>query len=297
MIHSNEAGAGSRVGEETQPHEGAGGGPRTPGSLAEPALSPPRARQRHEGPQLKMTGPAPAWPLTASLLLLLLPRALADPCSFPDSPISSIYPGIISTLSDFMLGDYPVDVPENLRVDEQCWALWHLALAKETLDRLKLVAGSKLQEPLEAVYAEIDFVGQCVNQSFPSCLRFRKANISHLLLEVSNHLGALRPLITQQNFQPCQQYRCQPEPSLPVSTLPSPSSLEALEGTLRPPGPSSLLLLALGALPVALLLVLVAAWRWKQRRRRLPSPRRSPVPPGELLGPGGVGSPRGTHGR
>ncbi|XP_051845787.1 fms-related tyrosine kinase 3 ligand [Antechinus flavipes] len=216
-----------------------------------------------------MTGPAPAWPLTASLLLLLLPPAFADPCSFPDSPISSTFPGAISTLSDFMLRDYPVDVPENLRADERCWALWHLAVAKETLDRLKLVAGSKVQEPLEGLYAEINFVGRCVNQSFPSCLRFRKANISHLLLEVSKHLGALQPLITQQDFGPCQQYRCQPEPSLPVSTLSSPSSLGALGGTLRPPRPSSSLLLVLGGLPVVLLLILGAAWIWKQRRRRL----------------------------
>ncbi|XP_074164323.1 fms-related tyrosine kinase 3 ligand isoform X2 [Sminthopsis crassicaudata] len=216
----------------------------------------------------------------ASLLLLLLPQVLPDPCSFPDSPISSTFAKTISTLLDFMLWDYPVDVPENLRVDEQCWALWHLALAKETLGRLKLVAGSELQELLEAVYTEINFVGQCVNQSFPGCLRFRKANISHLLLEVSSHLGALQPLITQRNFRPCQQYRCQPEPSLPVSTLPAPSSLGALGGTLGPPRPSSLLLLMLGALPVALLLILAAAWRWKQRR----TPPRAPRPAAPQVG-------------
>ncbi|XP_027715147.1 fms-related tyrosine kinase 3 ligand isoform X2 [Vombatus ursinus] len=114
---------------------------------------------------------APAWPLTAFKLLflpLLLPQnataSVADTCTFPDSPISSTFLQAISDLSDYVLRDYPVDVPANLQVDEQCWALWHLALAKQTLERLKLVAGSKLQVPLEAVYTEVNFVSQCINQ-------------------------------------------------------------------------------------------------------------------------------------
>ncbi|XP_036601868.1 fms-related tyrosine kinase 3 ligand isoform X3 [Trichosurus vulpecula] len=236
-----------------------------------------------------MTVPAPAWPLTASrllLLLLLLPldtttASTADACTYPDSPISSTFLQAISDLSDFMLRDYPVDIPDNLQVDEQCWALWHLALAKKTLESLKLVAGSKLQDPLEAVYTEVNFVSQCINQSFPSCLRFRKANISHLLLDVSRHLGALQTLITRQSFQPCQQYRCQPEPST-VTTLPSPGSLGALGSTLRPPQPSNFHLLSLGVLPVLLLLILVAAWRWKQRKRQLRPPGfpKSTIPQG-----------------
>ncbi|XP_072463421.1 fms-related tyrosine kinase 3 ligand isoform X2 [Notamacropus eugenii] len=224
-----------------------------------------------------MTVPAPAWPLTASrllLLLLLLPQevtaSIDDTCTFPDSPISSTFLQAITDLSDYMLTDYPVDVPDNLQVDEQCWALWHLALAKKTLEHLKLVAGKKLEDPLEAVYTEVNFVSQCINQSFPSCLRFRKANISHLLLDVSRHLGALQPLITRQSFRPCQQYRCQPEPST-VSTLPSPGSLEALGSTLRPPQSSSFHLLSLGGLPF-LLLIVVAAWWCKRRKRRLRPP-------------------------
>ncbi|XP_043852077.1 fms-related tyrosine kinase 3 ligand isoform X2 [Dromiciops gliroides] len=218
---------------------------------------------------------APARPLTASRLLLLLfllpldsEATSTDSCTFLYNPISSTFLQVISSLSDYMLRDYPVDVPDNLQVDEKCWPLWHLALAKETLGRLKLVAGSKLQDPLEAVYTEVNFVSQCINQSYPSCLRFRKANISHLLLGVSSHLGALQTLITRQSFQSCQQYRCQPEPS-PVSTLPSPGSVGALGNTPRPPKPSNFLLPSLGMLPVLLLLILVASWRWKQRRRRL----------------------------
>ncbi|XP_020858923.1 fms-related tyrosine kinase 3 ligand isoform X1 [Phascolarctos cinereus] len=231
-----------------------------------------------------MTAPAPAWPLTAFKLLLPLlllpknaPASTEDTCTFPDSPVSSTFLQAISDLSDYMLRDYPVDVPANLQADQQCWALWHLALAKGTLERLKLVAGRKLQVPLEAVYTEVNFVSQCINQSFPSCLRFRKANISHLLLDVSSHLAALQTLITHQSFQPCQQYRCQPEPST-VSTLPSPGSLGALGNTLRPPKPSKFNLLSLGVLPILLLLILVAAWRWKQRKRHS-RPSRSPKSP------------------
>ncbi|XP_074075842.1 fms-related tyrosine kinase 3 ligand isoform X2 [Macrotis lagotis] len=231
-----------------------------------------------------MTVPAPAWPLTAGrllLLLLLLPldaAARADHCTFPDSPISSTFLGAISDLSDYMLGDYPVEIPENLQLDERCWAMWHLALAKKTLDHLKLVAGNKLQDPLEAVYAEVNFVSRCIDQSFPSCLRFRKANISHLLLDVSSHLAALQTLITRQSFRPCQRYRCQPEPPA-VPTFPSPGSLGALGKTPRPPQPSGWPLWPWGVLPVLLLLtVLVVVWR--RQSKRPPGTPGTPETPG-----------------
>ncbi|XP_044526943.1 fms-related tyrosine kinase 3 ligand [Gracilinanus agilis] len=248
---------------------------------------PGRARQRHEGPQLKMTSPAPAWPLTAStlvLLLLLLPwdpsRATEPPsCTFPDSPISSTFLQTIGRLSDYLLTDYPVEVPDNLQVDERCRALWHLFLAKKTLDRLELVAGQELKKLLDKVCAEISFVRKCFSEALPVCLHFRKANISHLLLDISSHLEALQPLISSQDFGPCRRLRCQPEPST-VSTLPSPGGLGALGNTSAPPKPSTFLLLALGGLPILLFLILVAAWRWKQRKRQLrpPGSPLSPIP-------------------
>ncbi|XP_036601867.1 fms-related tyrosine kinase 3 ligand isoform X2 [Trichosurus vulpecula] len=135
----------------------------------EQALNGCRSGVRDPGPLPSSVFPTPQ-ASRLLLLLLLLPldtttASTADACTYPDSPISSTFLQAISDLSDFMLRDYPVDIPDNLQVDEQCWALWHLALAKKTLESLKLVAGSKLQDPLEAVYTEVNFVSQCINQT------------------------------------------------------------------------------------------------------------------------------------
>nr|XP_054321766.1 fms-related tyrosine kinase 3 ligand isoform X2 [Pongo pygmaeus] len=161
-----------------------------------------------------MTVLAPAWsPTTYLLLLLLLSSGLSrtQDCSFQHSPISSDFAVKIRELSDYLLQDYPVTVASNLQDEELCGALWRLVLAQRWMERLKTVAGSKMQGLLERVNTEIHFVTKCAFQPAPSCLRFVQTNISRLLQETSEQLVALKPWITRQNFSRCLELQCQPE--------------------------------------------------------------------------------------
>ncbi|XP_054396948.2 fms-related tyrosine kinase 3 ligand isoform X7 [Pongo abelii] len=177
-------------------------------------LSLPRpGHRRHEGPPAEMTVLAPAWsPTTYLLLLLLLSSGLSrtQDCSFQHSPISSDFAVKIRELSDYLLQDYPVTVASNLQDEELCGALWRLVLAQRWMERLKTVAGSKMQGLLERVNTEIHFVTKCAFQPPPSCLRFVQTNISRLLQETSEQLVALKPWITRQNFSRCLELQCQP---------------------------------------------------------------------------------------
>nr|XP_045366656.1 fms-related tyrosine kinase 3 ligand isoform X2 [Camelus bactrianus] len=214
---------------------------------------------------------APAWNPTTSLLLLLLPSpslSRTQDCSFRHSPISSTFNSTIRKLSDYLLHDYPVTVATNLQDDELCGAFWRLVLAQRWMGRLKTVAGSQLQDLLEAVNTEIYFVTSCAFQPLPSCLRFVQANISHLLQDTSQQLVALKPWITRRNFSRCLELQCQPD----SSTLLPPRSPGALGATSLPAPQASLLLLLLLLLPVALLLLASAWCLHRRRRQRTPYP-------------------------
>ncbi|XP_012588895.1 PREDICTED: fms-related tyrosine kinase 3 ligand isoform X2 [Condylura cristata] len=232
-------------------------------------LSPSRSGHRHEGPRAEMIVLAPAWSPTTSLLLLLLllsPGLRGTPdCSFRYNPISSTFAAVIRKLADYLLEDYPVTVASNLQDDELCGSFWRLSLAQRWVVRLKAVAGSRMKTLLEDVDTEIHFVTLCDFEPLPSCLRFVQTNISHLLQDTSQQLGALKPWITSRNFSGCLKLRCQPDPSTPLS-LRSPGALGA---TALPARQTPLLLPLL--LPGALLLLLVA-WclHWRKRRRRRP---------------------------
>ncbi|KAM5209563.1 fms-related tyrosine kinase 3 ligand isoform 2-T4 [Hipposideros larvatus] len=195
----------------------------------------------------------PAWNPTTSLLLLLLlsPCLRGTPdCSFPHSPISSTFPDTIRKLSDYLLQDYPVTVASNLQDDELCGAFWRLVLAQRWMGRLKTVAGSQMENLLEAVNTEIHFVTLCAFQ------------------DTSKQLLALKPWITHRNFSGCLELQCQPD----SSTLLPPRSPWALGATALPAPQAPMLLLVL-LLPTALLL-LAAAWclHWRRRRRRMLHP-------------------------
>ncbi|XP_023363666.1 fms-related tyrosine kinase 3 ligand [Otolemur garnettii] len=164
-----------------------------------------------------MTVLAPAWTPTTSQLLLLLLLLLSpglrgtQNCSFQHSPISSTFADKILKLSNYLLLDYQVTVASNLQEEELCGALWRLVLAQRWMEQLKTVAGSHMQDLLEAVNTEIVFVTTCAFQPLPSCLRFVKTNISCLLQDTSQQLNALKRLITSRNFSPCLELRCQPD--------------------------------------------------------------------------------------
>ncbi|XP_074172204.1 fms-related tyrosine kinase 3 ligand isoform X4 [Rhinolophus sinicus] len=196
-----------------------------------------------------MTALLPAWNPTTSLLLLLLlsPCLRGTPdCSFRHSPISSTFADSIRKLSDYLLQDYPVTVASNLQDDEFCGAFWRLVLAQRWMGRLKTVAGSQMENLLEAVNTEIHFVTLCAFQ------------------DTSEQLVALKPWITLRNFSRCLELQCQPD----SSTLLPPKSPWALGATALPAPQAPVLLLVL-LLPAALLL-LAAAWclHWRRRRWR-----------------------------
>ncbi|XP_057348723.1 fms-related tyrosine kinase 3 ligand isoform X8 [Manis pentadactyla] len=244
----------------------------------------PESGHRHEGSQSEMTVLAPAWSPTVRipgaqgggktslfLLLLLSPGLRGTPdCSFTHSPISSTFTGTIRKLADYLLKDYPVTVASNLQdepqpaaplptgpragavspQDELCRPIWHLVLAQRWMGRLKTVAGSQIQDLLEAVNTEILFVTLCAFQ------------------DTSEQLMALKPWITRRNFSQCLELQCQPD----STTLLPPRSPGALEATTLPTLQVPLLLLFL-LLPGALLLS-AAAWclHWRRRRQRMSHP-------------------------
>ncbi|XP_051004465.1 fms-related tyrosine kinase 3 ligand [Acomys russatus] len=227
-----------------------------------------------------MTVLAPAWSPNSSLLLLLLllsPCLRGTPdCYFSHSPISTDFPKKINKLTDHLLKDYPVTVAINLQDEKHCKALWSLFLAQRWMEQLKTVAGSEMQNLLEAVNTEIYFVTSCAFQPLPKCLRFVQTNISHLLQDTCTQLFALKPCMGKacQNFSRCLEVQCQPE----SSTLLPPRSPVALEAT-KHPVPQHSQLLPLLLLPVTLVL-LAAAWglRWQRARRRAAlRPRVSPA--------------------
>ncbi|EHB05651.1 SL cytokine, partial [Heterocephalus glaber] len=171
-------------------------------------------------------------PLLLLLLLLLLSPRLhgTSSCSFSHNPISSDFKIKFSTLSDYLLKDYPVTVAANLQDEQFCAKLWHLVLAQRWMERLKTVAGLKIRELLETVDTEIHFVTSCAFQPLPSCLRFVQTNISHLLQDTVAQLEAMKPWITHRNFSQCLELRCQPgnSPSLLPATCPVPSAPNSL---------------------------------------------------------------------
>uniref|UniRef100_A0A8C6QKA8 Fms-related tyrosine kinase 3 ligand n=1 Tax=Nannospalax galili TaxID=1026970 RepID=A0A8C6QKA8_NANGA len=249
--------------------------------------SPSRPRHRHEGPRAEMTVLAPAWSPTSSLVVLLLlllllllsPGLQASPydCYFDYSPVSSTFSGPISELTEYLIKDYPVTLASNLQDEKHCKALWSLFLAQGWMERLKTVAGSKMQKLLEKVNTEIYFVTSCAFQPLPRCLRLVQTNISHLLQDTFTQLLTLRSCIGKdcKNFSRCLEVQCQPAQTHPESqqssclsllsaginyssTLLPPRSPGALGATelSQPPSPQLLLLLLL---PVALVLP-AAAW-------------------------------------
>ncbi|XP_063109176.1 fms-related tyrosine kinase 3 ligand isoform X4 [Cavia porcellus] len=161
-----------------------------------------------------MTALAPGWRPTCTLLLLLLllsPSLLGTPnCSFPYNPISSNFRDKFNELSDYLLQDYPVTLAANLQEEQLCGKLWHLVLAQRWMERLKTVAGLKMQKLLEMVNTEIHFVTVCAFQPLPSCLRFVQTNISHLLQDTVAQLEAMKPWITHRNFSQCLELRYRP---------------------------------------------------------------------------------------
>uniref|UniRef100_G3UC40 Fms related receptor tyrosine kinase 3 ligand n=1 Tax=Loxodonta africana TaxID=9785 RepID=G3UC40_LOXAF len=189
--------------------------------------------------------------------------------------------------SDYLLqGLFQSLVASNLQDDELCGALWRLVLAQRWMIRLKTVAGSQMQELLEAVDTEIHFVTSCAFQPLPSCLRFVQTNISHLLQDTSAQLATLKPQIKTRNFSQCLELQCQPEPS---TLLPpqSPGALgaTALGATALPAGQHPLLFLLL-LLPLVLLLLLAPAWHlhWRRRWQRAPCPREQVRLPAQAVG-------------
>nr|XP_023418964.1 fms-related tyrosine kinase 3 ligand isoform X4 [Cavia porcellus] len=142
----------------------------------------------------------------------------------PRGAMTALAPGWRPT-SDYLLQDYPVTLAANLQEEQLCGKLWHLVLAQRWMERLKTVAGLKMQKLLEMVNTEIHFVTVCAFQPLPSCLRFVQTNISHLLQDTVAQLEAMKPWITHRNFSQCLELRCQPgnSPS-PLPTDPNPRS-------------------------------------------------------------------------
>ncbi|XP_053118508.1 fms-related tyrosine kinase 3 ligand isoform X2 [Hemicordylus capensis] len=165
-------------------------------------------------------------------LLLLLCFTPSDPdknCFFAQSPFptTNTHENVIQKLRDFLLLDYPVSEPSNLKQDDFCRELWELHFINRTLTCMENVAGKNLSEFIKDLKYSLDFFDECIIED--GCVRFKKTNISQVLDSFSKHYTKLRTKMGTaknkgvRNFSNCTFIQCQPEPhTIPVTIYTAP---------------------------------------------------------------------------
>ncbi|XP_070622912.1 fms-related tyrosine kinase 3 ligand isoform X2 [Erythrolamprus reginae] len=111
------------------------------------------------------------------LLLLLLffsPFGPLKSCSFNYPPIAtSDFSQDIKPLKEYLLLDYKVSMPFNLKPDIFCSSLWDLHFINENLKKLIKVSGKRLKKLFEKIYNHTKFVEDC-NIEVSLSLYYRK---------------------------------------------------------------------------------------------------------------------------
>ncbi|XP_054850896.1 uncharacterized protein LOC129340248 [Eublepharis macularius] len=154
-----------------------------------------------------------------SLLLLLCfsHSGLCKNCNFTYSPlVTTSTSEIIKNLKEFLLLDYPVSVPSNLKSDKFCFELWQLHFIYRELSRLIQVAGFQLRQNisrLEEILNLKELFQFCEIES--DCVDFERTNISVFLDSIHSNLKKMAAKLepaTDQNptdFSSCTSVQCQ----------------------------------------------------------------------------------------
>ncbi|XP_034279162.1 fms-related tyrosine kinase 3 ligand [Pantherophis guttatus] len=129
------------------------------------------------------------------LLLLLLffsPFGPLKGCSFNYSPIAtSDFSQDIKPLKEYLLLDYKVSMPFNLKPDIFCSVLWDLHFINENLKKLINVSGKRLKKLFEKLYDHTKFVEDCNIEVDNSSTSFELINISQFVDVIPSRLQFL----------------------------------------------------------------------------------------------------------
>ncbi|XP_061445277.1 fms-related tyrosine kinase 3 ligand-like isoform X7 [Rhineura floridana] len=124
------------------------------------------------------------------VLLFFTPSEPGKDCNFMYPQLHSIdsiehFSHVIEELKQYLLLDYPVSVPSNLKLDEFCQELWELHLIHSKLTSMMRVSGSSLRKMFLNITTHTNFIEGCkietllLHQS-PKTLHRRKRESSRL---------------------------------------------------------------------------------------------------------------------
>ncbi|XP_061445276.1 uncharacterized protein LOC133366316 isoform X6 [Rhineura floridana] len=100
------------------------------------------------------------------VLLFFTPSEPGKDCNFMYPQLHSIdsiehFSHVIEELKQYLLLDYPVSVPSNLKLDEFCQELWELHLIHSKLTSMMRVSGSSLRKMFLNITTHTNFIEGC----------------------------------------------------------------------------------------------------------------------------------------
>nr|XP_028559535.1 fms-related tyrosine kinase 3 ligand-like isoform X2 [Podarcis muralis] len=161
------------------------------------------------------------------LLLFLTQCESSKNCVFQHVPFEStnntqLFLSKIKDLKQYLLLNYPVDMPSNLKPDGFCQEVWEVHLINKKLKHLASVSGIMLERMFFNITTHIvSFIKGCNIED--SCVRFVGTNITQFLNPVPYHIGNLADkmeklieLKESADYSNCTIIQCQPEaPKVP----------------------------------------------------------------------------------
>ncbi|XP_053219771.1 fms-related tyrosine kinase 3 ligand [Podarcis raffonei] len=156
------------------------------------------------------------------LLLFLTQCESSQNCVFQHVPFEStnntqLFLSKIKELKQYLLLNYPVDMPSNLKPDGFCQEIWEVHLINKKLKHLASVSGRILERKFfNITYHIASFIEGCNIED--SCVRFVGTNITQFLDPVPYHIGNLADkmeklieLKESANYSKCTIIQCQPD--------------------------------------------------------------------------------------
>ncbi|XP_044304084.1 fms-related tyrosine kinase 3 ligand isoform X2 [Varanus komodoensis] len=154
------------------------------------------------------------------LLLVVVFSAASEPkkvCIFQDPPLQTTsFSDDFEELKKYLLFDYPVFVPSNLKPDEFCLGLWKVHLIDRNLHSMIQVSGSSLKKYIQKIRHHTTFINECkINDR---CVAFERTNISQFLepipsflMSLANWMENLLENSSAADFHNCTTIQCLPE--------------------------------------------------------------------------------------
>ncbi|XP_034990157.1 fms-related tyrosine kinase 3 ligand isoform X2 [Zootoca vivipara] len=154
------------------------------------------------------------------LLLFLTQCEPSKNCIFQYSPFDTTnntqkFLSKIEELKQYLLLNYPVDMPSNLKPDGFCQELWEVHLINKKLKHLASVSGRILQQMFFSITENLRFIEGCNIED--SCVRFVRTNITQFLNPIPYRIGNLAdkmeliPPEEPADYSNCTVIQCQPE--------------------------------------------------------------------------------------